>query len=76
MKQKNKKVKKQIKELENSIEKQEAEKKFNEFIQMCIQHRETAEGYICAAIRNGKTRRQAIAELNSMGVYMSKLKNY
>jgi len=50
------------------------EQEFYEFIQSCIQNRETAESYILAAISEGKTRRQAIYELNSMGVFLGKLK--
>jgi len=51
------------------------EQEFNEFIQSCIQNRETAESYISAAISEGKARRQAIYELNSMGVFLRNLKN-
>ena len=73
MKQQKAKLNNHNHESEYSIAYDESE--FNEFIQRCIQHKETAESYIAAAIRNGKTRKQAIAELHSMGVFLGKMEN-
>jgi hypothetical protein len=44
--------------------------KFNDFIKSCLDSRESIDSYINSAIRNGKSRRQATIELNSMGVYL------
>lgn len=72
MKHQKKKLRKQKNALQNtSVGSLQNESRFNDFIQSCLDNREAIEGYISAAIRNGKTRRQATLELNSMGVYLS-----
>lgn len=50
------------------------EEEFNQFIRSMINNREVAEAYIQAAISEGQTRKQAIYELNSMGVFLRNLK--
>ena len=50
------------------------EKEFNRFIQSAMNHMETIESYISSAIKEGKTRREAISELHRMGVYLSDIK--
>ena len=46
------------------------EKEFSKFLQKFINTRESVEDFINSAISRGKTRHQAIAQLNSHGIYL------